>query len=80
VNSCSEYACTLVDALARRLRLGFLDTLASLEMADRVADIMNEELGWSPARKGTETIVFLLLFFMLLFFEFFLTEFCQMLN
>ncbi len=53
-----EYACTLVDTLARRLRLGFLDTLASLEIAERVADVMAEELKWDAARKEHELRAF----------------------
>jgi glycerol-3-phosphate dehydrogenase len=49
-----EYACTLTDTLARRLRLGFLDTLAALEIADRVADVMAEELRWDAAKRELE--------------------------
>lgn len=47
----NEHACTLVDVLARRLRLAFLDTTATLEVTARVADVMQEELGWSKLEK-----------------------------
>lgn len=54
----NEYACTLEDVLARRLRLGFLDTLAALELADRVAAVLSEELQWSPEHKQEELRLF----------------------
>lgn len=54
----NEYACTLVDVLARRLRLGFLDTLASLELAERVADVMAQELSWNAEKKEQELRTF----------------------
>ena len=53
-----EFACTLTDVMARRLRVGFLDASLSLEIADRVAAIMQEELRWNPKRKELELTKF----------------------
>lgn len=50
-----EMARTLVDVLARRLRLTFLDKAAVKESAARVADIMAEELKWD-ARLRSERL------------------------
>jgi glycerol-3-phosphate dehydrogenase len=49
-----EYALTAVDAIARRMRLSFLDAQATLDALPRVVDIMGEELGWSLDRKTKE--------------------------
>ena len=49
-----EYAVTLVDVLARRTRLAFLNAAAAWEAAPMVADIMAAELGWSSAKKKEE--------------------------
>ena len=49
-----EYAETAVDVLARRTRLAFLDVKAALECLPRVLDIMQQEKGWSSARKRQE--------------------------
>lgn len=46
-----EYACTVVDVLARRTRLAFLNVHAAQEALPRVVDVMAEELNWSKARK-----------------------------
>lgn len=46
-----EYACTLVDMVARRLRLSFLNVQAASEALPMVADIMAEELKWSKEEK-----------------------------
>lgn len=50
----TEMAQTLVDMLARRIRLTFLDKAATKECASRVADIMAEHLNWNAARKKSE--------------------------
>lgn len=50
----AEMAQTLVDVLARRIRLTFLDKHATKECASRVADIMAEYLNWDAARKKSE--------------------------
>ncbi|CAG8437526.1 1712_t:CDS:2 [Acaulospora morrowiae] len=49
-----EYACTLVDVIARRTRLAFINAQATLESLPRIIDIMSEELGWSPERQTRE--------------------------
>jgi glycerol-3-phosphate dehydrogenase len=46
-----ESARTVVDILARRLRLGFLDHKATLAAIDRVAELLAAELGWSADRR-----------------------------
>ncbi|XP_066911549.1 glycerol-3-phosphate dehydrogenase, mitochondrial-like [Clytia hemisphaerica] len=50
----NEYACTLVDMLARRLRLAFLDVRVTDSILPRVADIMGEELGWDQTKRQKE--------------------------
>ncbi|CAG8443548.1 5470_t:CDS:2 [Acaulospora colombiana] len=49
-----EYACTLVDVIARRTRLAFINAQATLESLPRIIDIMSQELGWSPERQTQE--------------------------
>ena len=49
-----EYALTIVDFIARRTRISFLNVQATLECLPRVIDIMGEELGWDLARKEVE--------------------------
>ena len=46
-----EYACTIVDIIARRTRLAFLNVHTAEEVIPKVADIMAAELGWSKARR-----------------------------
>lgn len=64
-----EYACTIVDFLARRTRLAFLNAQAAADAIPKIADIMAKELNWSKAKKEvinmqsgvwTKTIRFLL--------------------
>lgn len=43
----AEFACTIVDILARRTRLSFLDQEAALESISKVASLMAPVLGWS---------------------------------
>ncbi|KAI8896025.1 FAD dependent oxidoreductase-domain-containing protein [Globomyces pollinis-pini] len=49
-----EYACTAVDIMARRTRLGFLNARAALEALPRIIDIMATELNWTKERKAKE--------------------------
>ncbi|KAI8042756.1 probable glycerol-3-phosphate dehydrogenase, mitochondrial isoform X1 [Drosophila gunungcola] len=42
----NEYACTLVDIIARRLRIAFVDAAAALHMLPKILKIMAEEKGW----------------------------------
>lgn len=49
-----EYACTVVDVIARRTRLSFLNAQAALESLPRVIEIMASELNWDSARKKKE--------------------------
>mmetsp|Transcript_35851 Transcript_35851/g.77553 ORF Transcript_35851/g.77553 Transcript_35851/m.77553 type:complete len:183 (+) Transcript_35851:57-605(+) len=46
-----EYALSLEDVLARRLRVAFMDRRAALDMLPKVADIMATELKWSRSQK-----------------------------
>ncbi|XP_062389385.1 glycerol-3-phosphate dehydrogenase, mitochondrial-like [Sardina pilchardus] len=49
-----EYACTAIDVIARRTRLGFLNVQAADEALPRIVDIMAKELDWSERRKTDE--------------------------
>ncbi|XP_028417433.1 glycerol-3-phosphate dehydrogenase, mitochondrial-like [Dendronephthya gigantea] len=49
-----EYACTIVDVLARRTRLAFLNVEVARDAVPRVAEIMAKELGWSGRKKQEE--------------------------
>ncbi|XP_061745583.1 glycerol-3-phosphate dehydrogenase, mitochondrial isoform X2 [Nerophis ophidion] len=49
-----EYACTAIDVIARRTRLGFLNVQAADEALPRIVQIMAKELGWSQERKTAE--------------------------
>ncbi|KAL5038386.1 hypothetical protein BDV3_006443 [Batrachochytrium dendrobatidis] len=49
-----EYACTLVDVIARRTRLSFLNAQATLAALPRIAEIMQAELGWDTDRRNKE--------------------------
>lgn len=46
-----EYACTALDVIARRTRLGFLNVQAADEALPRIVQIMGKELGWSEEKK-----------------------------
>lgn len=46
-----EYACTAIDVIARRTRLGFLNVQAADEALPRIVHIMGKELDWSQERK-----------------------------
>ncbi|CAG8775179.1 4064_t:CDS:2 [Gigaspora margarita] len=49
-----EFACTLVDVIARRTRLAFLDVHATLESLPHIIEIMSKELGWSSEQEKRE--------------------------
>ncbi|EDW09505.1 glycerol-3-phosphate dehydrogenase, mitochondrial [Drosophila mojavensis] len=49
-----DYACTLVDMVARRLRVAFLNVQAAEDILPRVASEMARELKWSRARRLRE--------------------------
>ncbi|WFD32763.1 glycerol-3-phosphate dehydrogenase [Malassezia sp. CBS 17886] len=49
-----EYAAKVTDFIARRSRMSFLDTQATIEALPRIIDIMGEELDWSETRKQSE--------------------------
>ena len=46
-----EMARTVEDVLARRTRALFLNAAAALRMAPAVAELMSQELGWTPAQR-----------------------------
>ena len=46
-----EAACTVDDVLARRTRLAFVDSVASLASVPRVAELLAAELGWSAGER-----------------------------
>ncbi|MEM9770193.1 MAG: FAD-dependent oxidoreductase [Cyanobacteria bacterium P01_D01_bin.73] len=46
-----EGACTAVDILARRTRLGFLDSAAANGAIDRVVELLSNELGWTASQR-----------------------------
>ncbi|KAI5108677.1 glycerol-3-phosphate dehydrogenase, mitochondrial isoform X2 [Silurus meridionalis] len=49
-----EYACTAIDIIARRTRLGFLNVQAADEALPRIVEIMAKELKWSEEKKKEE--------------------------
>ncbi|XP_055069203.2 glycerol-3-phosphate dehydrogenase, mitochondrial isoform X1 [Misgurnus anguillicaudatus] len=49
-----EYACTAIDVIARRTRLGFLNVQAADEALPRIVEIMGKELQWSEQKKKEE--------------------------
>nr|CAG8518781.1 12892_t:CDS:2 [Entrophospora candida] len=49
-----EYACTVVDVIARRTRLAFLNAQATLEALPKIVEIMSQELNWSPKKQTEE--------------------------
>uniref|UniRef100_A0A4W5QDQ1 Glycerol-3-phosphate dehydrogenase, mitochondrial n=1 Tax=Hucho hucho TaxID=62062 RepID=A0A4W5QDQ1_9TELE len=49
-----EYACTAIDVIARRTRLGFLNVQAADEALPRIVDIMGKMLDWSDAKRTEE--------------------------
>jgi glycerol-3-phosphate dehydrogenase len=53
-----EMARTIEDVMARRVRALFLDAKASMEMAEEVARLMAEELGWDKARIDKEVAAY----------------------
>ncbi|KAK0152846.1 Glycerol-3-phosphate dehydrogenase, mitochondrial [Merluccius polli] len=49
-----EYACTAIDVIARRTRLGFLNVQAADEALPRIVEIMGKRLNWTSDRKTEE--------------------------
>ena len=49
-----EYAFSVVDVIARRTRLAFIDSHAAEQVSARVAELMGKELGWSRAKQAAE--------------------------
>ncbi|XP_042613837.1 glycerol-3-phosphate dehydrogenase, mitochondrial-like isoform X1 [Cyprinus carpio] len=49
-----EYACTAIDVIARRTRLGFLNVQAADEALPRIVEIMGKELQWTEQKKNEE--------------------------
>ncbi|KAM4609157.1 glycerol-3-phosphate dehydrogenase, mitochondrial-like [Polymixia lowei] len=49
-----EYACTAIDVIARRTRLGFLNVQAAEEALPRIVELMGTKLNWSERRKKEE--------------------------
>uniref|UniRef100_A0A8K9VD72 Glycerol-3-phosphate dehydrogenase, mitochondrial n=1 Tax=Oncorhynchus mykiss TaxID=8022 RepID=A0A8K9VD72_ONCMY len=49
-----EYACTAIDVIARRTRLGFLNVQAADEALPRIVDIMGKMLDWSDKKRTEE--------------------------
>ncbi|KAM3857187.1 glycerol-3-phosphate dehydrogenase, mitochondrial-like [Diretmus argenteus] len=49
-----EYACTAIDVIARRTRLGFLNVQAADEALPRIVEIMGDQLEWSQERRTAE--------------------------
>ncbi|KAK2857082.1 hypothetical protein Q5P01_005817 [Channa striata] len=49
-----EYACTAIDVIARRTRLGFLNVQAADEALPRIVQIMGKELDWSQEQRTAE--------------------------
>ncbi|CAD7700818.1 unnamed protein product [Ostreobium quekettii] len=50
----NEYCETIVDFIARRTRLAFLDVLATKQALGKVADLLAQEKKWSSRRKRAE--------------------------
>ncbi|KAH8285813.1 hypothetical protein KR018_009269, partial [Drosophila ironensis] len=49
-----EYACTMVDVIARRLRAAFVDTAATLHMLPKILKVMTEEKEWQTEHAAQE--------------------------
>lgn len=45
-----EYACTAIDVISRRTRLGFLNVQAADEALPRIVEIMGKELQWTEQK------------------------------
>lgn len=50
----AEYAQTVVDVMARRMRLAFLDARAAEQAVPAMCGVMGDELGWSRDRREKE--------------------------
>ena len=47
-----EYACTVVDVIARRTSLAFLNVQSAEDALPRIVEIMAQELGWGKKEKN----------------------------
>ncbi|EDX04952.1 glycerol-3-phosphate dehydrogenase, mitochondrial isoform X1 [Drosophila simulans] len=52
----NEYACTLVDIIARRLRIAFVDAAATLHMLPKILKIMAAEKGWDEDEQKEQMV------------------------
>ncbi|KAH8238982.1 hypothetical protein KR038_011402, partial [Drosophila bunnanda] len=52
----NEYACTLLDVIARRLRVAFVDAAAALHMLPKILKIMAEEAGWDEGEQKKQML------------------------
>ncbi|XP_017105667.2 probable glycerol-3-phosphate dehydrogenase, mitochondrial [Drosophila bipectinata] len=52
----NEYACTLVDIIARRLRVAFVDAAATLHMLPKILKVMAEEKEWQEEQATQELL------------------------
>ncbi|CAN5907980.1 FAD-dependent oxidoreductase [soil metagenome] len=50
-----EAACSTIDILARRTRLGFLDTEAALQAVPKVSGLLAQTLCWDDAERNADT-------------------------
>ncbi|KAM8712492.1 hypothetical protein ACLKA7_012925 [Drosophila subpalustris] len=51
-----DYACTLVDMVARRLRVAFLNVHVAEDILPKVANVMAQELNWSRKQKSRQIL------------------------
>ncbi|EDV99487.1 GH12999 [Drosophila grimshawi] len=49
-----EYACHMVDVIARRLRIAFVNAKAAAAMLPHIQSVMATQLGWSPTETERE--------------------------
>ena len=55
-----EYACTVIDVLARRTRLAFVNVHAAQEALPKIVEIMSRELKWSKDEEKVRVQILLL--------------------
>lgn len=53
-----EYACSVVDVLARRTSLAFLNAQSAEDVLPRIVEIMGQELGWSRSERNVSSSSF----------------------
>ncbi|KAH8279673.1 hypothetical protein KR054_000706, partial [Drosophila jambulina] len=52
----SEYACSLLDMVARRMRVAFVDAAATLHMLPKVLKIMAAEMSWDEGEQKKQMV------------------------